>query len=72
MNSYDKKQNIKMGILMFVQVPNSTTLSKKLIFRSLPDRSNTIENSENRKKLDFWGFDLIDDRLIKKKKNRQH
>ncbi len=64
-----------MGILIFAymelqfQKPNSTTLSKKKsIFQSLSDRSNMIENSENRKKL-FLGLDLIDDRLIEKKKS---
>ncbi len=62
-NSYDKKKNINMGISIFAymelqfQIPNSTTLSKKIdfwiIFRSLPDRSNMIKNSENWKKLIF-------------------
>ncbi len=31
----------------------NNTLKKNSIFRSLPDRSNMIENSENQKKLIF-------------------
>ncbi len=70
-NSYDKKQNIDMGTLMFVQIPNSTTFSKKKIdFSIIAWWIKHDQKLRKSKKIDFWGSDLIDDRLIEK--NRQH
>ncbi len=75
-NSYDKKQNKDMGISIFAylelqfQRPNSTTLSKKKNrFFDYCLSDETWSKILKIKKIDFWGSDLIDDRLIEKKIN---